>query len=145
VTRRESGKLLSAPSSKLGVELIANTNRIVPAVGGEARDKRKRVTFADAFAAHVEPVAAVAAQLGVDVGPLAVQHSEPVVVQQHGRLRLDVTPAHRQLRPRTAAQSGSASSFSNTHCSDTRQQWRPTRRAHIAWSNCFTVSCRGSV
>jgi hypothetical protein len=29
-----------------GVEPIANTNRIVPAVGGEARDKRKRVTFA---------------------------------------------------------------------------------------------------
>jgi type VI protein secretion system component VasA len=29
--------------------------------------------------------------LGVDVEPLAVQHSEPVV-QQHGRLRLGVTP-----------------------------------------------------
>jgi hypothetical protein len=42
-----------------------------------------------------------AAQLGVDAGSLAVQHSEPVVVQQHGRLRLGVTPAHRQLRPRT--------------------------------------------
>jgi hypothetical protein len=37
----------------------------------------------------------------VDVGSLAVQHSEPVVVQQHGRLRLGVTPAHRQLRQRT--------------------------------------------
>ena len=67
MTRREPWKLLSAPSSKLGVELIANTNRIVPAVGGEARDKRKRVTFANAVAAHVEPVAAVAAQLGVNV------------------------------------------------------------------------------
>jgi hypothetical protein len=28
-----------------GVEPIANTNRIVPAVVGEARDKRKRVTL----------------------------------------------------------------------------------------------------
>jgi hypothetical protein len=28
-----------------GVEPIANTNRCVPAVGGEARDKRKRVTL----------------------------------------------------------------------------------------------------
>jgi hypothetical protein len=57
VTRREPWKLPSAPSSKAGVEPIANTNRIVPAVGGEARDKRTRVTFADAVAAHVEPVA----------------------------------------------------------------------------------------
>jgi hypothetical protein len=78
----------------------------------------------------------VVAQLGVDVGPLVVQHSEPVV-QQHGRLRLGVTPAHRQLRPH-AAQSGSTSSLSNTHCTDTRQQWRPTsRRPHIP---CQTVS-----
>ena len=30
-----------------GVEPIANTNRIVTAVVGEARDKRKRVTFAE--------------------------------------------------------------------------------------------------
>jgi hypothetical protein len=87
-----------------GVEPIANTNRIVPAVVGEARDKRKRVTFADAVAAHVEPVAVVVAQLGVDVMPLAVQHSEPVV-QQHGRLRLGVMPAHRQSSNAHAAQS----------------------------------------
>jgi hypothetical protein len=59
VTRREPWKLPSAPSSKPVVEPIANTNRIVPAVVGEARDKRKRVTFADAVAAHVEPVAVV--------------------------------------------------------------------------------------
>ena len=63
VTRREPWKLPSALSSNTGVKPIANTNRIVPAVGGEARDKRKRVTFADAVAVHVEPVAAVAAQL----------------------------------------------------------------------------------
>jgi hypothetical protein len=45
-TRREpSGKLPSKPSSKPGVEPIANTNRIVTAVGGEARDKRKRETL----------------------------------------------------------------------------------------------------
>jgi hypothetical protein len=36
-----------------GVKPIANTNRIVPAVVDEARHKRKRVTFADAVAAHV--------------------------------------------------------------------------------------------
>jgi hypothetical protein len=46
----------------------------------------------------------VAAHLGVDVGSLAVQRSEPVK-QQHGRLRLDVTPAHRQSFDRCAAQS----------------------------------------
>jgi hypothetical protein len=36
------------------------------------------------------------AQLRIDVGLLAVQHSEPVV-QQHGRLHLGVTPTDRQL------------------------------------------------
>jgi hypothetical protein len=38
-----------------------------------------------------------AAQLGVDVGSLAVQRSEPVK-QQHGRLHLGVRPAHRQFQ-----------------------------------------------
>jgi hypothetical protein len=98
-----------------GVEPIANTNRIVPAVGGEARDSRKRVTFADAVAAHVDPVAAVCRPAcGVDVGPLEVQHSEPVVVH-----------AARSLAPRRNASAssfdrarrtiGSTSLFSNTH------------------------------
>ena len=59
VMRRESWKLPSAPSSKLGVEPIANTNRIVPAVVGEARDKRKRVTLPNAVDTHFEAVAVV--------------------------------------------------------------------------------------
>jgi hypothetical protein len=89
-----------------GVEPIANTNRIVPAVGGEARDKRKRATFADAVAAHVEPVAVVAAQLVESTSDRSRSSTaNPSSYTQHGRLCLGVTPAHRQLRPRTAAQS----------------------------------------
>jgi hypothetical protein len=44
-------------AERAGVEQIANTNRIVPAVVGEACDKR--VTFADAVAAHFDPVTVV--------------------------------------------------------------------------------------
>ncbi len=69
VTRREPWKLPSASSSNTGVKPIANANRIVPAVGGEARALQTRSPT------HVEPVAAVAAQLGVDVGPLVVQYN----------------------------------------------------------------------
>jgi hypothetical protein len=83
-----------------GVEPIANTNRIVPAVVGEARDKRKRVTLPTRRRSRRTSRCRLSPSFGVDVGSLAVQHSEPVV-QQHDRLRLGVTPAHRQLRPRT--------------------------------------------
>jgi hypothetical protein len=48
-----------------GVEPIANTNRIVPAVVGEARDKRKRVTLRRFTSNQSLPFAT---QLRIDVG-----------------------------------------------------------------------------
>jgi hypothetical protein len=107
------------------VEPIANTNRIVPAVVGEARDKRKRVTFAGAVAAHVEPVAVVATQLGVDVGLLTVQ-------------------AQRTRRRNAPQRIDSASTASTAHAaqSDRRQQ----HADHTSLAKlCFTVSCLESV
>jgi hypothetical protein len=65
------------------------SNRIVPAVVGEARARQAVARdVADAIAAHVTSQSLpFAAQLRVDVGPLTVQHSEPVA-QQPGRLAL---------------------------------------------------------
>ena len=117
-----------------GVEPIANISRIVPAVVGEACARNGTSNQSLPFAA----------QLGVNVGTLAVQHSEPVV-QQNGRWR-----PRRNASASTALTAHnriieSTSSFSNTHRIDTRQQWRPTaRRAHIG-CQLVTVSCRGSV
>jgi hypothetical protein len=114
VTRREpwTWKLLSAPSSKLGVESIANTNRIVPAVGGEARDKRKRVTFADAVAAHVDPVAVVCHPAwSRRSGCLQSSTANP----SSNSSTVACASAPRQSSNAHAAQSGSTSSFSNIY------------------------------
>jgi hypothetical protein len=51
-----------------GIEPIANINRIVPAVVGEARDKRKRVTLPTRSPLTSIQSLSFAAQLGVDVG-----------------------------------------------------------------------------
>jgi hypothetical protein len=99
------------------------------------------MTFADAVAAHVEPVCRPACSR---------RHIARSPAQRSRR------SAARSLAPRRNA---SASTASTAHAAqsdrrrlsamsigtDTRQQWRPTtRRAHIACQNCFTVSCRGS-
>ncbi len=55
---------------ELDVEPIANTNRIVPAVGGEARDKRTRVTLPTRSPLTSNQSMPFVAQLGVDVGSL---------------------------------------------------------------------------
>jgi hypothetical protein len=67
------------------------------AVVGEARDKRKRVTLPTRSRLTSIQSLSLTHSLESTVGSLAVQHS----VQQHDRLRRGVTPAHRQLRPRT--------------------------------------------
>jgi hypothetical protein len=97
VTRHEPWKLPSALSSSRVSNRSQTPTVSVPAVGGEARDKRKRVTFADAVAAHVEPVAAVVAQLGVD-GRAARGPAQQTRRSTARLLALGVTPAHRQFR-----------------------------------------------
>jgi hypothetical protein len=79
VTRRKPWKLPNAPSSKPGVEPIANTNRIVPAVVGEARDKRKRVRLPTRSPFTSIQSLPLSLSLESTAGSLAVQHSEPVV------------------------------------------------------------------
>jgi hypothetical protein len=136
VTRREPWKLPSAPSSKQGVEPIAN-NRIVPAVVCKARDKRKRVTFADAVAAHVEPVAA---------GCRPAWSRRRVArspAQRTGRTSARSLAPRRKASVSTAsaahaAQSGSTSSFSVNN--GEQQLAEHTSLAKLF----FIVSCRGS-
>jgi hypothetical protein len=103
VTRREPSKLPSAPSSKPGVESIANINRIVPAVIGEARVRQGlRRDVADAIAAHVTSQSlplppSFESMSGHSRSSTAhPSHSSTVV------LRFGVTPAHRQLRMNAA-------------------------------------------
>jgi hypothetical protein len=114
-----------------------NTNRIVPEVGGEARDKRKRVTL-PTVAAHANPVAA-GCRPAWSRGP----------AQRTRRT------ASRSFAPRRNASASTASTAQSNRChrsairngTDTpRQQWPPsTRLSTHRLPNCFTVSCRGSV
>jgi hypothetical protein len=80
-----------------GVELIANTNRIVPAVVGEACDKRKRVTLPTRRRSRRTSRFGLPLRLESTSGRSRSSTAIPSY-KQHGRLRLGVTPA---LRPRT--------------------------------------------
>jgi hypothetical protein len=129
-----------------GVESIANINRIVPAVVGEARDKRKRETFADAVAdSHRSSRCRLPPSLESTVLPLAVQHSEPVVVQR----TVACASAKRQRidRPRTPHNRDrrrcSAIRIALTLVNNGDQQH--AEQTSLAKLHCFTVSCRGSV
>jgi hypothetical protein len=75
-----------------GVEPIANTNRIVQAVVGEARDKRQRVTFADGRRSR--RTSRCRCRRLESTSCRSRSSTREPVVQQHGRLRLDVTPTH---------------------------------------------------
>jgi hypothetical protein len=133
VTRHEPSKLPSAPSSKPGVEPIANINRIVPAIVGEAHARQAVARdVADAIAAHVTsqslplPPSFESMSGHSRSGTAHPSHSSTVV------LRFGVTPAHLQLRMNAAQSNRRRRSAIRIACTFVNNGGHHQRRQHTS-------------